>query len=243
MYLAWNEKTMTDFSDESIESAYNNGYVLTRIGKGTMKQTRNIRIDLRQFELSSENKRILKKTEDLLLSISPIPYSEYTWNIHKMGKDFYEQKFGSKTFSAQKIKELMTDSEKSNFNRVFTYRLPAIILSTAKNPLNTDEKDPSISQPDCAGYCIALETKNFLHYCYPFYNLDLNYPNLGMGMMLKAIVWAKENNKQYIYLGSAQRPTDTYKLQFAGLEWFDGKTWQTNTGELKTILNNLKTEN
>lgn len=220
MYLSWNKKMITDFSDVNIESIYNNGYVLTRVGKGDARQVRSLRINLDKFELSSENKRILKKTEELSLSISPIPYSEYTWNIHKMGKDFYEQKFGAKTFSAQKIKELMTDKEKSNFNRLLTYSIDTAVI----------------------GYCISLETKNIIHYCYPFYNLDIDFPNLGMGMMLQAIVRAKKENKKYIYLGSAQRPTDTYKLQFNGLEWFDGKTWQTNTGELKQLLQTLSQE-
>ena len=57
-----------------------------------------------------------------------------------------------------------------------------------------------------------------------------------MGMMLKAINYAKENGKKYIYLGSAQRPTDTYKLQFKGLEWFDGERWSEDLGELKKVL-------
>jgi arginyl-tRNA--protein-N-Asp/Glu arginylyltransferase len=242
MYLSWNEKKISDFSDEYIESAYNDGYVFTRVGKGVMKQTRSLRIDLSKFELSSENKRILKKTEELNLNISPIPYATYTWEIHKLGKDFYEQKFGKGTFSAQKIKELITDQEKSNFNQLFVYTLPTVILNTVKNPLNQNERDPSVAklpQDDSrfpVGYCIALETKNIIHYCYPFYNLGLNYPNLGMGMMLKAIVWAKENNKQHIYLGSFSRPADTYKLQFSGLEWFDGKSWQINTEPLKIIF-------
>ncbi len=244
MYLSWNEKTITDFSDENIESAYNDGYVFTRVGKGVMKQTRSLRIDLSKFELSSENKRILKKTEELDLSIFPIPYEKYTWEIHKLGKNFYEHKFGKGTFSAQKIKELITDKEKSNFNQLFVYSLPTVILNEVKNPLSQDKRDPSVAelpQDDKrleTGYCIALETKNVLHYCYPFYNLEVNYPNLGMGMMLKAIVWAKKNNKKYIYLGSFSRPTDTYKLQFSGLEWFDGKNWQTSTDELKNVLHN-----
>lgn len=224
MYLSWNEQTITDFSEQNIESMYQQGYVFTRIDKGVMEQTRSLRIDLSTFELSSENKRILKKTEDLQLTIASIPYTHYTWEIHKMGKDFYEQKFGSKTFSAQKIKELLTDAKKSNFNQVFIYQLSNTV---------------SLSQTSNTGYCIALETKNILHYCYPFYNLEINYPNMGMGMMLKAIVWAKEQGKQYIYLGSAQRPSDTYKLQFAGLEWFDDTAWQTDPNELKNILQNL----
>ena len=213
MYLSWNEKTIHDFSDETIEDAYNNGYVFTRIGKGVINQTRSLRIDLNKFELSSENRRILGKTEEMDLTIKSIPYSKYDWSIHKMGKEFYETKFGEKTFSAQKIKELTTDKDKSNFNRLFIYK------TYGKN----------------VGYCIALETKNILHYCYPFYDLESNYQNLGMGMMLKAIVWAKENGKKYIYLGSFQRPTDTYKLQFAGLEWFDGQEWKNDLSGLKKL--------
>ncbi len=217
MYLSWKEQTITNFDDTSIEKNYDDGFVFTRIGKGVMNQTRSLRIDLDKFELSSENRRILGKTEGLNLNVSPIPYTQYDWTIHKMGKEFYEKKFGEKTFSAQKIKELITNTDKSNFNKLFVY---------SKDGENI-------------GYCITLETKNILHYCYPFYDLEPNYQNLGMGMMLKAIVWAKENNKKNIYLGSFQRPTDVYKLQFAGLEWFDGHAWQNDLDGLKNELKSV----
>jgi arginyl-tRNA--protein-N-Asp/Glu arginylyltransferase len=55
-------------------------------------------------------------------------------------------------------------------------------------------------------------------------------------MMLRAILWASETNRNYIYLGSAQRPSDTYKLQFEGIEWFDGKAWQTDLQKLKELI-------
>jgi arginyl-tRNA--protein-N-Asp/Glu arginylyltransferase len=59
---------------------------------------------------------------------------------------------------------------------------------------------------------------------------------MGLGMMTKAIQWAKENGLKYVYLGSLQRPTDTYKLQFSGLEWFDGKEWSTDLEKVKIEL-------
>ena len=113
----------------------------------------------------------------------------------------------------------------------------------------TKQSSPAVGSPrrslaltprddNSAGYCISLETNELLHYCYPFYDLESNTPNLGLGMMTKAVIWAKEHGKKYIYLGSAQRPTDTYKLQFDGLEWFDGKKWQTNLEELKKVIKN-----
>jgi arginyl-tRNA--protein-N-Asp/Glu arginylyltransferase len=89
------------------------------------------------------------------------------------------------------------------------------------------------------GYCIALETREIIHYSYPFYQLTANSyqlpPNLGLGMMLGAILYAKEHNKKHIYLGSFQRPSDVYKLQFKGLEWWDGEMWQTDLDDLKKI--------
>lgn len=209
-YLAWDEKTTTDFSDKNVNALYNAGYVFTRVGRGAMNQTRSIRIDLAKFELTSENKRILKKTEGVNLTTASIPYFNYDWTIAKIGKDFYETKFGEKTFSANKIKELLTDKNKSNFNLLLKY-----------NDL---------------GYVICGETDEFLHYCYPFYDLKSTPKDMGMGMMIKAVVWAKRQGKKYIYLGSASRSTDTYKTQFAGFEWFDNKNWQINIPALKDTL-------
>lgn len=219
-YLKWSEKTITDFSDKNISSLYNEGYLFGRTGRGEMYQTRSLRVDLSKFKLSSENRRILRKTENIVLKKQSLPYPGYHWSIGKLGKDFYDTKFGEGTFSANKIKELMTDKEKSNFNTLFTY---SIVI-------------PSESSSLKAGYCIALETNKLVHYCYPFYRLDTNIPNLGLGMMLIAIMWAKDFGKKYVYLGSYSRPTDTYKLQFEGLEWWDGKKWRQDIESLKTLL-------
>lgn len=215
MYLSWNQKTIKNFSPENISSLYNDGFLFTRIGKGVMDQTRSVRIDLSQFDLTSENRRILKKTDGLSVRTASLPYAEYHWSIGKMGKDFYEQKFGDGTFSANKLKELVTDKQKSHFNFLLAYAI----------------------NEEIHGYAICYNNNELLHYCYPFYSLEKAPKDMGMGMMLRAIILAKEQGKKYVYLGSAQRPGDTYKLQFKGVEWFDGNTWQQDSDTLKQILN------
>jgi arginine-tRNA-protein transferase len=216
-YLSWAEQSINIADVKAIDTAYASGFVATRIDRGQFQQTRSLRIDLSRFELSSENRRVLKKTEGLTMKSIVLPLADYHWSIGKLGKDFYTEKFGDGTFSANKIKEILTDKDKSNFNAILSFSL--------------DEK--------VVGYSICLETPNLLHYSYPFYDLSASIPNLGLGMMIRAITYAKEMGKQYVYLGSFQRPTDTYKLQFEGLEWFDGQEWQIDQDVLKKIF--LKT--
>jgi arginyl-tRNA--protein-N-Asp/Glu arginylyltransferase len=219
-YLSWNETTITDFSPEKISEMYEKGYVFTRKGKGVMQQTRSVRIDLKKFELSSENRRILKKTEVIELVGFELPYAAYDFALGKLAKDFYEEKFGEGTLSANKAKELMTDATKSNFNCLFTYK-----KNGSTNPV---------------GYAICYTSDLIHHYSYPFYDLNAAPKDMGLGMMIRAIQTSKAIGHRYIYLGSLQRPSDTYKLQFEGLEWFDGTKWQTDLESVKKILASAK---
>jgi len=214
-YLNWDTKIVTEFSAQHLEEMYASGYVFTRVDRGVMNKTRSFRINLGVYTSSSENRRILRKSEHLALSVEPIPYAEYSWRIGKLVKDFYE-KFGDNVFSANKAKEILTEPGKTNFNKLLVF---------------TDTRTDK-----AVGYAIIAETTNIIHYSFPFYIEDPLEPSRGLGMMTKTIEWAKEHGKQYIYLGSLQRPTDTYKLQFLGGEWFDGETWQVDTATLKEIL-------
>lgn len=205
-YINFKTITLDNSSDDTINNMYDNGFVMTRIDKGVMNQTISLRIRLSDFDLTSENRRILRKNEDITLQVNQLPLiqSEYSWKIHQQGKNFYTQKFGDNTFSASKLKELITTWH--NFSHLFMF-------------YHTSLADP-------IGYAICLKTDKILHYCYPFYDLVFaqNHSNLGMGMMLKSIIHAKENGFQYIYLGSLSRQQDNYKLQFLGLEKWDNES-------------------
>lgn len=205
MYHSFDKK---EISDQSPEKVYASGYVFTRESKGSLDQIRSVRINLKEFDLSSENKRILNKTDFLTHTKESIPYANYSWEIGKLAKDFYDSRGAS--FSANKVKELLTTTH--NFNTLFVYT-------------ETDATTP-------LGYAICFESDTILHYSYPFYDVE-HYPkDTGLGMMLQAIMYAKESGKEYIYLGSLSR----YKLQFKGLEWFDGEKWSSSIEDAKTIL-------
>ena len=209
-YLHWDEQTISDFSDAHISDMYDRGFVFTRKGRGVMQQTRSVRINLEKFSPSSENRRILKKVEGIKLTTNSIPFDRYTFELGKLAKDFYDTKFEPGIMSAQKVKEMLTDSPKSNFTTLFSY--------------------------NDIGFSICYENSQILHYSYPFYDLSKSSKDMGLGMMTLAIQYAKEKGLKYIYLGSLQRSSDSYKLQFEGLEWFDGKEWKNDLEEVKKIL-------
>ncbi len=208
-YLHWKEERVDNETTEVINKMYDNGFVFTRIDRGVMHQTRSIRIDLNKFELSSENRRILRKGESIILEKFSIPYSSYKWEIGKMAKDFYDKKADG-AFSANRIKELITTSD--NFNSLFSF--------------------------SGLGYAICYENNSILHYCYPFYDLEKSQKDMGLIMMTKVLEEARTLGLKYVYLGSLQRPSDVYKLQFKGVEWFDGKVWKEDLIEVKNILSN-----
>ncbi len=127
--------------------------------------------------------------------------------------------------SAQKVKEMLTDAANSNFNCLLSYS-----LAGQQKPI---------------GHTICYTSDLIHHYSYPFYDLALAPKDMGMGMMLRALELCKKLGHKYMYLGSLQRPSDTYKFQFAGFEWFDGGpkegsngtgTWRTDTDSLKDTL-------
>lgn len=213
-YFSWNKKILEELSETEILNHFNNGYLFTREQKGSMYQTRSLRIALDRFAPSSENRRILAKVEGLTVSEHILPLEPYDWQIHKLGKNYYETKFGPGVFSANKIKELLTKPSESNFNRLLEYSFNG----------------------DLVGYTICYADSSIMQYAYPFYDLSKYANNFGMGMMLKAIELAKNSGKTHIYLGSATRPKDSYKLQFDGLEWFDGANWQQDLAQLKDLL-------
>ncbi len=208
-YHFFNEITLEAASNDFIEKKYGEGYVLTRFGPHLMRQVRSVRVRLGLFQLSSENRRILKKYSPLTIHYETLPYAKYHWSIGKLAVDFYTAKAGKGVMSAQKIKTLFT-SPRSSMNAFFVY--------------HWEQKSKPL------GYCLLFSSAHMLHYAYPFYNIAhahaFTLPSLGMAMMLKAILWAQEKNMDHIYLGSIQDERSFYKFQFKGVEWWDGERWQ-----------------
>lgn len=196
---------------DSLDDIYNLGFLPSRSKPDLFYLSRSIRIDLTKFELSSENRRIQRKTDYLTLDILSYKDFKYDYKIGKLAKDFYDARSGKGTFSVNRIKWLFTSGACSD----------VIVF-----------KDGNVE----TGYCVANKTSSLLHYAYPFYDLDYLKKNMGMGMMLSSILWANENNLKYVYLGTCYTKSSLYKTQFKGVEFFDGEGWNGDKDVLKVRI-------
>jgi arginyl-tRNA--protein-N-Asp/Glu arginylyltransferase len=170
-----------------------------------------LRIDLDKFELSSENRRILNKTEGFKFDLFDLDKFDYTNEIQKNCKDWFNTRFNRKVISAQGVKKVFLED---NNNKVFVWK----------------------SSSEIVGFVPCIESDDLIYYNFAFYNPDYYKSNLGARMMLQAVIYAKEQGKKYIYLGSIYTQGSLYKTEFNGFEFFNGMSWTSNKSELKYLL-------
>lgn len=218
-YQIWAVKEKKD----NLAQIYYNGWLPFRSKKDLFYMARSTRVRLNKFALSSENRRILRKVEGLNFSVQPIEQFIYTPEMQKLCKNFADKKFGKGMMPTAAIRKMFTNA---NTTHVFSFK--------TESKVGLSEKSPTLNP---IGYAAAVIHDHFLHYAHPFSDLKHDNPNLGMGMMLKAILWAQEQHKQFAYLGTCYTKSSLYKTQFAGFEFFNGLRWSDDLEELKYLIN------
>lgn len=200
---------------ENVGKIYQMGFLPVRSIKNLYYLCRSVRVDLRKFQLSSENRRILRKTEEFEWKLVKLDEFEYTPSAQKACKDWFNQKFGQGRISAVAIRKIFTSGI---FTHVFVWELEKKVI----------------------GYAIVYINQDLLHYAHVFTNPEFAKSNLSVRMMLEAVVWAKENEKQYAYLGTCYTKSALYKTQYTGVEFFNGHSWSENLKELKYLIERNK---
>ncbi len=208
-YQVW---LLREESDE-LEKIYENGFLPIRNLPGVYYLSRSVRVKLADFEPSSENRRILKKTESFESDIVPLSEFNYTPEIQKFCKNYADDKLGKGLFTAPAIKTIFTGKV---FNYLFVF------------------KEIKTQKP--VGYAVCFVSSNLLQYAHAFYDLTYYKDNLGARMMLEAIIWAKKSGKKFAYLGTCYEENALYKTEFKGMEFFNGFSWSSDLEELKGLI-------
>jgi arginine-tRNA-protein transferase len=193
-----------------VEKIYENGFLPIRSIKNVYYLARSLRVDLSKFELSSENRRILRKTQDFESDLMPLSEFNYTPQIQKFCKDYMVSRFGKSSITTAGIRSIF---KSGIYNYVFVW----------KERLTQKE----------IGYAVCFVSKNLLHYAHAFYDLAYFHQSLGARMILEAVNWAKKSGKKYAFLGTCYDKSAFYKTEFKGVEFFNGFRWSDDLEELK----------
>lgn len=224
---------------------------------------RSLRVNLKKFELSSENRRILKKTsrfDHVIYHVGAIHKSSFRRfeydpiRVGKFCKDYFDEKFGRGVMSVSRIKRIfsapMTTNvwvyyvaadqsiHLKNFSRAASRRIDTLQREKFYKSSSVYSASSHLDKRGSGrvGYVTCYIDNDIFNYTFAFYDLNYYKDNLGIRMMLDSVMWAKENGKNYIYLGSVRDSSGLYKTQFRGWEYFDGSEWSVDKDELKQAI-------
>lgn len=175
---------------------------------------RQVRVELKSFSRSSENRRIIRKCRSIDYQLVPRAEFDYTSEWREFCKNYADIKFGKDVMTYERLDSLLN-------SRIVSHIL--VFTDTAKN------KDVGIAT-------LYLEGKRLAYYYYAFYDLNYYASNLGMFMMTSAVDYFAQLKFRHIYLGSCYSRNALYKTQFRGAEFFNGFKWTRDLKELKYLI-------
>ena len=195
---------MTQFNlqnENSIDDNYNAGFLPQRNNKELFYFQTSCRSNLENLNLSSENRRILRKTENFTSEKVLISNFDYNFKVQKEISNWV--KTLNWDFPVSSIKNIFT-------NHIFNY------VYIWKNENN-----------EIVAYSLCYISKNISHIAYVFYNPEFAHGNLPIRLVLQTIIDSKDLGLKYCYLGRFSKETGYYKRNMPGFEYFDNNSWIT----------------
>lgn len=175
---------------------------------------RHIRVQLAQFSLSSENRRILRKGEKIINTLIQRQKFDYTPSHREFCKSYADARFGQEVMSYDRLDSLFVSpicTHLMSFREIETEREVGLVV-------------------------LYLHPPNVAFYYYAFYDLDYLSRNLGMYMMTRVVADLAERGFDSIYLGSCYSRSALYKTQFDGFQFWNGFSWSPDVKQLKYLI-------
>ncbi|KND50777.1 MAG: hypothetical protein ABA06_04805 [Parcubacteria bacterium C7867-001] len=171
---------------------------------------RSVRVPVKEFDPSSENRRVFKKFDGLATS-EVVPREELANDaeFQKLFLDYFETRHGKKIMGEERLQGLLKT---------------VLPLRGIRYRDQNGELIAAVFEP--AG-------ENWAHFWFPAYRVDFIGKSLGMWLMLDAIRRAAADGRDHLYLGTAYGEKARYKLNVPQLEFWDGMMWARDEEELK----------
>ncbi|EKD58109.1 MAG: hypothetical protein ACD_57C00027G0002 [uncultured bacterium] len=197
--------------NDEVGHIYAKGFLPVRSIKDLYYLARSSRVNLKNFELSSENRRVIGKISNLYFEVKDMGQFQPKHRDFKLARKFVKDRFWGATLSSVGLKKIFSDL--GNYNKVAVFAEKGKLM----------------------GFAALNATQEFVHYAHAFYDVGYREKSLGMGMMTMVVDWAKNSRREYTYLGTCYGEKSLYKTQFKGFEFFDGVSWSADLAKLKYL--------
>lgn len=170
---------------------------------------RSGRVLLEPFSYTSENRRIAKRFEGAFTR-ERLPAAGADEAVRALFLNYFAERHGPLIMPAA--------------------RLDAILATPLPLSLITYTKDGTL-----VAAVLEIGDASFGHFYYSAYDLSLVQQSLGMWLMLDCARQAKEDGRAHYYLGTVYGEKALYKANLTPLEFWDGTSWNSDLGLLKTL--------
>jgi hypothetical protein len=198
---------------ETPADAFNAGFLPASPDLDRFYLVRQVRLPLSDWKPNSENRRLLRKAAGISTRLFAKPDFPDTPDRRRQWLAYAEQRFGPGVMPAERLQRLLNGpviSHLLHFTQPDGSELGTVLLHLA---------EPRVA-----------------YYYYAFLNLDAHGGNPGMILMNRAAEWFAQAGFHHLYLGTCVTPRARYKLQFDGLQFFNGLHWSDNLDELRHLL-------
>lgn len=184
---------------DSVEINYQNGLLPQRNNRDLFYIESSCRSDLSEFQLSSENRRIINKTKEYNYQRIPTNELLYTPQLQKT-LSLWVKNLGW-DFPTNSIKTIFTNHI---FNFVYIWK---------------DQNNIPVA------YSVCYFSENISHIAYVFYDPQLNHSNLPIRLVLQTIIDSQDLGLKYCYLGRFSNDIGYYKRNMPGFQYFTNHEW------------------
>ncbi|KND49419.1 MAG: hypothetical protein AB203_04465 [Parcubacteria bacterium C7867-008] len=200
---------------DALQDIYAQGllpYSAVGIDPNLFYMSRSVRVAVAAHEPSSENRRILRKFDtqftQTYLEGNELRTSE---SFRSLMLTYFAERHGAQVMPAERLEQILTRGIPL---RAAEYR----------------HSDTPIA------YVLEVAEGPFLHYWYSCYDLSHANGSLGMWLMLDAIRRAQQEQRDYVYLGTAYGEKGRYKTNIAPLEHWNGNEWDADARRLSELM-------
>ena len=175
---------------------------------------RQLRVGLRAWQPTSENRRILRKGGAIHCQLVPRADFEYHANRRAAWLDFAHERFGAGVMPGERLDRLMGAPVVSHLLHF----------------------QAAASGAELGTVLLYLQPARVAYYYFAFYDRSQRDNQLGMYLMTRAAEFFSQQGYAHLHLGTCYHERALYKTQFSGVEYFTGWRWSSDLNALKSLV-------